>query len=597
MELKKLKITPRRLALLEKMGITTTEQLLRYYPFRYEMIEAVPFDQWKEQDHVAFEGLICSPARVIKLKNNRSMTQFHVLSWNEEIQVTIFNRPWPGQFSFGKPITVLGMYMGQNKVTASNANFQPMSTQEGLQPVYSLPKEMKQADVKAIMKTVLPYADELPKLVPERFRKKYRLVDRAQALNWIHNPTSKEALHQAMRALKYEEFLCFQCTLQSMQLKSHAKEPARFDRRLVEKKIQELPYALTKDQDLALNAVLDDMEKDVQMVRMVQGDVGCGKTVVAAMAVYACTLAGRQAALLAPTEILARQHVRTLESFGIECRLLTSSLPAAQKREILEELQSGSLMAVVGTHSLFSEQVEFERLGLVVADEQQRFGVKQRRALLEKGDQADFLMMTATPIPRTYAHFLYGDIALSSIHTMPPGREPVKTKYVPKNTMAPILKEVMEELDRGRQLYVVCPSIEDNPETDMKAAQQIYEGMQKTLGQKYSVDLMHGKMKSEQKDEVMARFASGETRILVSTTVVEVGIDVGNATMMVIYDAHRFGLSTIHQLRGRAARGKEQGLCYLLSASKDPLAKERLKKLETLLDGFSVSQYDLEQRG
>ena len=597
MELKKLKITPRRLAALEKMEITTTESLLRYYPFRYEMVEAVPFEQWQEHDHVAFEGLICSEARVIRLKNNRTMTQFRVLSWNEEIQVTIFNRPWPGQFGFGRPITIFGMYMGKNKVTASSTSFQSLESQKGLQPVYTLPKDLRQSDMKAIMKTVLPYADELPQLVPERFREKYRLVSRAQALSWIHNPTSKQALHQAMRALKYEEFLCFQCALQSMQMKSQAKEPARFDRRLVEQKIEELPYKLTADQSSALSAVLADMEKDVQMVRMVQGDVGCGKTVVAAMAVYACTLAGRQAALLAPTEIRARQHVNSLEKFGIECRLLTSSLPAAEKREILDGLKSGTLMAVVGTHSLFSEQVEFEHLGLVVADEQQRLGVKQRRARLEKGDQADFLMMTATPIPRTYAHFLFGDIALSSIHTMPPGRQPVKTRYISKNTMGPILPEIMEELDKGRQLYVVCPSIEDNPDTDMKAAQKIFDGMQNTLGTRYEVGLMHGKMKTEQKEEVMARFAEGKTRILVSTTVVEVGIDVANATMMVIYDAHRFGLSTIHQLRGRAARGKERGLCWLLSATKDPEAAERLKKLETLLDGFSVSQYDLEQRG
>lgn len=252
---------------------------------------------------------------------------------------------------------------------------------------------------------------------------------------------------------------------------------------------------------------------------------------------------------------------------------------------------------VVGTHALFQEKVNFENLGLVVTDEQQRFGVNQRRALLEKGANVDFLMMSATPIPRTYAHFLYGDIRLSSIKTMPPGRKPVKTKYVPTSSMKPILKEILSGIDTGRQCYVVCPMIDENLETNLKSVTTVYEGMLKTLPSKYRVALLHGRMKAEEKEEIMQRFADHEIDLLVSTTVIEVGIDVPNAMMMVIYDAHRFGLSTLHQLRGRSARGKEQGVCFLLSKTKDPEAIERLKKLESLNDGFAISAYDLQSRG
>ncbi len=597
MELSELKLTARRFGLLTKMNIHTVEDLLKTYPFRYEDIQAIPFEKWEVNEMVAVEGLIASKPTLIRLGKNRSMVKFRIIAWNEEIEVSLFNRPWISQFQFGNPITLFGHYQGNNKLVASNYNLKPLRDQTGLKPVYSLSKAMKPSDMSASIKAALKKVDEIPDLIPQRYREKYRLLSQKQAYEWIHFPRSFAQLHQAIRTLKYEEFLCFQCCVQGQQVQNIGKEAKVFDESVIQEKIDSLPFPLTEDQNKAIQDVIRDLRSDTIMYRMVQGDVGSGKTVVGMFSIMACDLAGYQSAFLAPTEILARQHYATMQKLGLPIKLLVSSLPAKEKREVLSGLESGDVRMVVGTHALFQEKVNFENLGLVVTDEQQRFGVNQRRALLEKGVNVDFLMMSATPIPRTYAHFLYGDIRLSSIKTMPPGRKPVKTKYVPTSSMKPILKEILSGIDTGRQCYVVCPMIDENLETNLKSVTTVYEGMLKTLPSKYRVALLHGRMNAEEKEEIMRRFADHEIDLLVSTTVIEVGIDVPNATMMVIYDAHRFGLSTLHQLRGRSARGKEQGVCFLLSKTKDPEAIERLKKLESLNDGFAISAYDLQSRG
>lgn len=597
MELRDLKLTKRRRKLLEDMGIHDLDTLLRTYPLRYENVEARPYAQWQTEDNVAFEGVICTQAVVRRISNNRSLTIFSVMADQEQIEVTLFNRPWVQAYPFGRSVSVFGVYRGNNRVTASTVNFHPLKEQEGMRPVYSLNKEMKQSDMKSVIAAALPFSQTLPDPVPERYRQKYRLLSRHDALRMIHQPKNEKELAQAVRTLKYEEFLCFQCSMLYAATSQGQKKPKIFDRSLIDAKIASLPFTLTEGQKQALEEVLADMADEKVMYRMVQGDVGCGKTMVAALSLYACQLAGYQAAFLAPTEILASQHVENLRKLGMDACLLASSLPAAQKRRVLADLKSGKQQIVCGTHALFQEGVEFARLGLVVADEQQRFGVKQRRSLLEKGENTDFLMMSATPIPRTYAHFLFGDIAMSSIRDLPPGREPVYTEYVASSSMKKVLPNILKGIQAGRQAYVVCPSIEENEEAPMSAAKKIYEGMVQVLGGRISIGLLHGKMKANEKEAVMADFARGKIQILVSTTVIEVGIDVANATMMVIYDAHRFGLSTLHQLRGRTARGRVRGECYLLSSTKDPAARQRLKQMETMLDGFSISQYDLNTRG
>lgn len=595
MELTELKLTARRFGLLQKMGITTLEQLLKTYPFRYESHEQLPFDQWQKGDTVGFAGLIASRPAVIRLGKNRTMTRFTVISWNQELQVTVFNRPWLNAFPFGETIHIRGTYNGEGKVTAMQAQKKPL--EEGLVPVYSMTKGMKPADMPAILDKALEHLDQLPDLVPPDLRRRYRLLDKDTSYRWIHRPPDEKRLHLAIRTLKYEEFLCFQCAVQSESALGQRKTPRMFDQALADAFLDQFPYDLTADQRQAIEDVWSDQRRDTTMYRLVQGDVGSGKTVVAMAAIRACELSGAQSAMMAPTEILARQHLKTLQSAGIEAKLLVSSLSRKEKQEVLEGLRTGTVSVVVGTHSLFQDPVEFADLGLVVADEQQRFGVSQRRQLLEKGKGADFLMMSATPIPRTYAHFLYGDIALSAVKTMPAGRKPVETRYVRGQSMKPVLKDVLQGLKEGRQCYVVAPAIDENLELDIKGVTSLYEGMVKVLGKDWTIGLLHGRMSAAEKEEVMTRFKAGDIHILVSTTVIEVGIDVAKATMMVIYDAHRFGLSTIHQLRGRCARGPVQGTCWLLSATKDMAAIERLQKLQELRDGFAISEYDLQLRG
>lgn len=596
MLINEMKITSRRLGLLVKMGIQTVEDLLKYYPLRYETRCIKEFSQWQEKENVIFSGLICAPARVIRLGKNRTMTKFKVMSWNEELNITLFNRPWTNQLVFGKTIVIQGIYQGNYNVTATNYSFKPIEEQLGIQPIYALTDGLKQADMQAILKQALQYVHIMPQRVPQRYMDAYHLLDINQAYQWIHFPKDENHLKQAVRTLKYEEFLCFQLVMQTMHVKKEIKEPKKIDVSKIYEWIDNLPFELTKDQKQSIDAVLYDLKSDSIMFRLVQGDVGCGKSVVAFASMYANQQANYQSALLAPTEILARQHVENMHKLGLDATLYVSSLSSKEKKEILTGLNDGTIQNVVGTHALFQEGVTFHKLGLVIADEQQRFGVKQRKALLEKGRNVDFLMMSATPIPRTYAHFLYGDMDISSIHTMPKGRRPVETKYFKTSSMKPCLKQVLDFIEEGRQCYVVCPAIEENDEYKMRNVVEIYEGMTKTL-KDVRIGLLHGKMSSSEKEEVMTKFQNHELDILVSTTVIEVGIDVKNATVMVIYDAHRFGLSTLHQLRGRVARGEKQGYCFLLSPSSDVQAIERLKKLEELKDGFEISEYDLHMRG
>ena len=378
MLINELKITSRRLGLLVKMNILTVEDLLKYYPLRYDTVQILPYAEWNEKENVVFQGLICSPARVIRLSKNRSMTKFKVMSWNEELNITLFNRPWPSQFGFGKTITIFGQYQGNNNVIATTYNFKPLDQQLGLHPVYPLIEGLKQSDIQAIMKEALNHVDVMPQRVPQRYIEKYKLLDISTAYKWIHFPENEKQLHAAIRTLKYEEFLCFQCVMQSMHEKKEIKKAKKFPVRTVKKWISDLPFELTKDQLSSIDDILLDLKSTNVMFRLVQGDVGCGKTIVAQISMYANQLAGYQSALLAPTEILARQHVENMHKLGLEATLYVSSLPVKEKKEILEKLADGHIQNVVGTHALFQGNVAFHKLGLVIADEQQRFGVKQK---------------------------------------------------------------------------------------------------------------------------------------------------------------------------------------------------------------------------
>ncbi len=603
MQLSQLKITPKKIALLNGMDIYEAEDILKHYPFRYDENIRKEVSQWEAGEKIFFEGIIISAAKVLRFGKNKSMTRFKMLVEEEEFECTIFNRPWTNAFPFDKKLTCFGVYQGGNKITLMNTNSLPIQEQEGIQPVYSTVSGLSQNDwkkfVNKAIEALLPVTEDI---IPEEYRLKYKLLKRREALYFIHHPISKNALTQALRTLKYEEFLVFQCCM--AQRKSEMGQNVGIAKHFEFSEVFELKRALsfdlTDDQQQAIEEILNDLKSTKTMMRLVQGDVGCGKTLVAAFGAYGCVLAHKQAAFLAPTEILAKQHAASLKKlfldFDVTVELYCSSLKTSEKKRILSDLQAHKIDILVGTHALYQEDVHYHDLGLVIADEQHRFGVEQRRALISKGEKVDFLLMSATPIPRTLATSLYGDLDVSTIAQLPKGRAEVITRYVATTSMKPILKEVLALIDEGNQCYVVCPAIDAEGDASMRSVSEIYAGMKKTL-HNYTIGLLHGQMSTEEKDAVMERFLAHEIQILVSTTVIEVGVDVASANIMVIYDAHRFGLSQLHQLRGRVGRGTQKGYCYLLSSSKEEDSIKRLKLLEKTRDGFEIAKEDLLLRG
>lgn len=604
MELKKLRISEKRIALLAEMQIMTVEDLVTYYPVRYEIMEEQAFSTWEKQDKVTFEGKIITSPRVLRFGGKRSMTKFRVLYEEEELEVTIFNRPWISNFKLGSILTFTGKYDGNYKVIVSSYSTKPMQELVGIHPVYPLKEGLTQKDLRNYISKALQFIDDFEDFVPKDLQRKYHLISYKEAIYGIHFPSDKEILKQSLRHLKYEEFLKFQLAMQMSKIEAkkekigHAKSFLYED---VYALAHTLPFQLTDGQKQVIDEILHDLKSNQTMYRLLQGDVGCGKTMVAAFGIYAAVLSHKQACMMAPTEILAKQHYKnlkqTLKDVDVKVEILYSSLKPQQKRQVLQQLKNNEIDVLVGTHAVFQEEVQFYDLGFVVADEQHRFGVTQRKRLLEKGEKVDFLLMSATPIPRTLAISLYGDMDVSTIHELPKGRMPVTTKYIASNSMGPILNDILERIEEGDQCYVVCPAIEKNEEMPMRNVLEIYEGMRSTLGKKYKIGLLHGKMSAEEKEQVMQDFLEKRLHFLVSTTVIEVGVDVKDANIMVIYDAHRFGLSQIHQLRGRVGRGNRAGYCYLLSTTQEADTIKRLKICEQTSDGFEISRYDLALRG
>ncbi|MBF1109841.1 MAG: ATP-dependent DNA helicase RecG, partial [Solobacterium sp.] len=445
--------------------------------------------------------------------------------------------------------------------------------------------------------------DEIIDDIPEEFRQAYRLLPLKLAYRCIHIPSSMNEVQAAVRTLKYAEFLRFFTAIQLMRSTEGiriTKKPKIFSSKKIQQAIQSLSFEMTADQRDTLEKILYDMGSTHAMYRLVQGDVGCGKTVVATLALYAAFLSGYQAAMLAPTEILARQHYQSvnevLAPFGVKTEVLYSALSSAKKNEILKDVASGKIDILIGTHSMIQDSVTFHKLGLTIADEQQRFGVAQRKALKQKGEQVDFLLMSATPIPRTLAASLFGDMDVSTIETMPAGRITPFTTLIKENSFRTVLEDVKRLLISGRQLYVICAAVDENEEYHARNVYDTMESIQKLFPQ-YKVACLHGRMSTDEKQAIMQAFHDNDIQILVSTTVVEVGVNVVNATGMIIYDADRFGLSQLHQLRGRIQRGSEQGYCWLLTASQDERVLQRLEVLVKSNNGFEISYEDLRLRG
>lgn len=599
---KQLKLTKKQIEKLNALHIYDSEDVLRYYPYRYETMKQTNYSDWKIKDKVTFEAEVISSVRTFRFGVKKSVCSFDVMAFDRILHVSIFNRPWAKQLPLNQIITIIGVYNGKDKVTAMSYQEKPMSEIDPITPVYSVKEGIGQKDIRNIIRKVMN-AVEIKNIVPGELIDRYRLLERKEALRCVHEPRSEEDVQKAYRTLKYEEFLIFFVSILLNRETQFVmmKQGKTFDTARIQQLIDSLPYSMTPDQVKVLQDIFLDMTSDRCMYRLLQGDVGCGKTLVAAIAMYACVLSGQQAALLAPTEILASQHEANvsalLKGMGVRTRALYAGMNSKQQLEVLEEVRTGKADILIGTHSLIQERVEFADLGLVIADEQQRFGVEQRKALRAKGEKADFLLMSATPIPRTLASTLYGDMDISTIETMPPGRKQVITKLIRENSFRTVLDDINQLLERGRQLYVICAAVEKNEEFSARNVNDTAASLRKLFGEKYPVALLHGRMSSEEKQQIMSDFEAGHISVLVSTTVVEVGVNVVNATGMIIYDADRFGMSQIHQLRGRVQRGSEQGYCWLLTGSQDEKVMERLEILEKTTNGFEISYQDLRLRG
>jgi len=600
---KRLKLTSKRVQILHELGLYTTDDLLMYYPYRYEVITTSAFSDWKIKDKVWFEGEVVQLPRSWR-KGRLVTTTFQVRFQEQILTVTIFNRPWAKSLNLNQILTIQGVYQGNCKVTAMSYDTKSLVEHAPITPIYSIKDGIRQKTLQTIIHSVLNQLhDEIIDDIPEEFRQAYRLLPLKLAYRCIHIPSSMNEVQAAVRTLKYAEFLRFFTAIQLMRSTEGiriTKKPKIFSSKKIQQAIQSLRFEMTADQRDTLEKILYDMGSTHSMYRLVQGDVGCGKTVVATLALYAAFLSGYQAAMLAPTEILARQHYQSvnevLAPFGVKTEVLYSALSSTKKNEILKDVTSGKIDILIGTHSMIQDTVTFHKLGLTIADEQQRFGVAQRKALKQKGEQVDFLLMSATPIPRTLAASLFGDMDVSTIETMPAGRITPITTLIKENSFRTVLEDVKRLLISGRQLYVICAAVDENEEYHARNVYDTMESIQKLFPQ-YKVACLHGRMSTDEKQAIMQAFHDNDIQILVSTTVVEVGVNVVNATGMIIYDADRFGLSQLHQLRGRIQRGSEQGYCWLLTASQDERVLQRLEVLVKSNNGFEISYEDLRLRG
>ena len=600
---KRLKLTSKRVQILHELGLYTTDDLLMYYPYRYEVITTSAFSDWKIKDKVWFEGEVIQLPRSWR-KGRLVTTTFQVRFQEQILTVTIFNRPWAKSLNLNQILTIQGVYQGNCKVTAMSYDTKSLVEHAPITPIYSIKDGIRQKTLQTIIHSVLNQLhDEIIDDIPEEFRQAYRLLPLKLAYRCIHIPSSMNEVQAAVRTLKYAEFLRFFTAIQLMRSTEGiriTKKPKIFSPKKIQQAIQSLSFEMTADQRDTLEKILYDMGSTHSMYRLVQGDVGCGKTVVATLALYAAYLSGYQGAMLAPTEILARQHYQSvnevLAPFGVKAEVLYSALSSAKKNEILKDVASGKIDILIGTHSMIQDTVTFHKLGLTIADEQQRFGVAQRKALKQKGEQVDFLLMSATPIPRTLAASLFGDMDVSTIETMPAGRITPITTLIKENSFRTVLEDVKRLLISGRQLYVICAAVDENEEYHARNVYDTMESIQKLFPQ-YKVACLHGRMSTDEKQAIMQAFHDNDIQILVSTTVVEVGVNVVNATGMIIYDADRFGLSQLHQLRGRIQRGSEQGYCWLLTASQDERVLQRLEILVKSNNGFEISYEDLRLRG
>ncbi len=599
-------VGPKTAERFEKLGILTLSDLLCHYPRRYldfskpYSIAEAPADT----ECVVKAEVFAKPGGRI-LPGGRRMERITAGDDVSSLEITWFNNPYAAQkLELGQEYYFQGIVTGgmlRRQMVNPQVRTDAQVKSSPFEAVYPQTEGLTSSAIAKCVRQLLPHAELLPDPLPPEMLKKYRLLSKADAVRAIHCPATEEEAFAARRRLIYEELLVLQLGIGRMKNHGAASTGAPMKKADASPFWESLPFSPTGAQRRAVEEILTDMSGETSMNRLLQGDVGSGKTLVAAAAIWACIRAGYQAALLAPTEILASQHAenlnRLLSPFGMRAALLTGGMKAAARRTTLAAIRDDEADLIVGTHAILSEGVEFARLGLAVVDEQHRFGVRQRGLLAEKAANPHLLVMSATPIPRTLGLLMYGDLDISILDELPPGRKPVKTRCITGKKRADLYGFLDREIDSGRQVYIVCPAIEDAGGSGLNAVKSYYEDIAKTYLPDRRVGLMHGKLKPKEKAEVMDDFKSGRLDALVSTTVIEVGVDVPNATVMVIENAERYGLSALHQLRGRVGRGAAESWCFLVSDNASESVQKRLKFLCSTSDGFAVAQYDLETRG
>ena len=599
-------VGPKTAERFEKLGILTLSDLLCHYPRRYldfskpYSIAEAPADT----ECVVKAEVFAKPGGRI-LPGGRRMERITAGDDVSSLEITWFNNPYAAQkLELGQEYYFQGIVTGgmlRRQMVNPQVRTDAQVKSSPFEAVYPQTEGLASSAIAKCVRQLLPHAELLPDPLPPEMLKKYRLLSKADAVRAIHCPATKEEAFAARRRLIYEELLVLQLGIGRMKNHGAASTGAPMKKADASPFWESLPFSPTGAQRRAVEEILTDMSGETSMNRLLQGDVGSGKTLVAAAAIWACIRAGYQAALLAPTEILASQHAenlnRLLSPFGMRVALLTGGMKAAARRTTLAAIRDDEADLIVGTHAILSEGVEFARLGLAVVDEQHRFGVRQRGLLAEKAANPHLLVMSATPIPRTLGLLMYGDLDISILDELPPGRKPVKTRCITGKKRADLYGFLDREIDSGRQVYIVCPAIEDAGGSGLNAVKSYYEDIAKAYLPDRRVGLMHGKLKPKEKAEVMDDFKSGRLDALVSTTVIEVGVDVPNATVMVIENAERYGLSALHQLRGRVGRGAVESWCFLVSDNASDSVQKRLKFLCSTSDGFAVAQYDLETRG
>ena len=593
----------KRAELLRKKGIDTVGALLRFYPRAYlDWQNITPISECHEGENVCVRAEITSPVKTASIRRGMTLYKFSAADDSGVIEVTLFNRKYLAEnLREGRSYLFYGkLGYGITLRRMSSPEIMPAEYM-GIEPVYAASEGLSSKTIEKIMKNALVYTDSMQDAIPDGIRKKNGLCDFKTALKSIHFPLERQALESAKRRLVFEELFVLQTGLLFLKRRRRALAGCTVKENLLDEFKKTLSFKLTGAQERVINECLSDMMSPRPMNRLIQGDVGSGKTAVAAALMYISAGNGFQSALMAPTELLAEQHFKTLckitENSGIKCALLTGSLTKKQKDEVKAGLKSGEIKVAVGTHALLTDDVEFENLGLVVTDEQHRFGVGQRGRLSSKGNNPHTLVMSATPIPRTLGLIIYGDLDISIIDEYPAGRQRIATYCVDSSYNARVYNYIKKFIAEGRQAYIVCPLVDENEALGIKSASEYYEELSENQFKGYTVGLLLGKMKPKDKENVMRRFAAGEIQLLISTTVIEVGIDVPNAALMVIENAERFGLSQLHQLRGRIGRGEYSSACILISDVKSGDTKRRLDVIKNNTDGFKIADEDLKLRG